>query len=89
MVIFEGVQLGRAQVLFEVVHCLFSDMWELATQEINRSLYAANVGLYKPADKDCRLLTAYPPYNEAYLNPAAPELRRKLFASYEQLENKC
>jgi hypothetical protein len=36
----------------------------------------------RPADKDYRLLTAFPPYNVAYLNPNTPEIRRKIFASY-------
>jgi hypothetical protein len=63
-------------------------MWDLASQEINNSLYKENIGLLKPVDKDYRLLTAYPPYNEAYLNPSSMEIRRKLFASYEQLDNK-
>ena len=63
-------------------------MWELAMHEINEDLYRENVGLSRPADKDYRLLTAYPPYTRAYLHPETPEIRRKLFASYEQLENK-
>ena len=63
-------------------------MWELAMREINSGLYRENIRLSRPADKDYRLLTAYPPYNEAFLNPDTPEVRRKLFASYEQLENK-
>ena len=57
-------------------------------QEINASLYGENMWLSRPVDKDFRLLTAYPPYNAAYINPSTPELRKKLFASYEQLENK-
>jgi hypothetical protein len=36
----------------------------------------------RPADKDYRLLTAFPAYNVAYLNPNTPEIRRKIFASY-------
>lgn len=63
-------------------------MWELAIREINMSLYGDNTRLSRPVDKNCRLLTAYPPYNQAYYDPATPELRRKLFASYEQLDNK-
>lgn len=63
-------------------------MWEMATHEINSSIYKENIGLLRPADKDYRLLTAFSPYNEAYLCPNTPELRRKLFASYEQLDNK-
>ena len=47
-------------------------MWDLATQEINNSLYRSNLGLLKPLDKTHRLLTAYPPYNEAYANPCTP-----------------
>lgn len=47
-------------------------MWELATREINCSLYEENLWLSRPADKDYRLLTAYPPYNEANLNPSTP-----------------
>jgi hypothetical protein len=60
----------------------------MAIREINSSLYRENLRLSRSADKDYRLLTAYSPYNEAYINPCTPELRRKLFASYEQLENK-
>ena len=63
-------------------------MWDLAMHEINNSLYGDNMWLSRPADKDYRLLTAYPPYNEAYFHPNTPEIRKKLFASYEQLENK-
>jgi hypothetical protein len=63
-------------------------MWDLATQEINNSLYRSNLGLLKPLDKAQRLLTAYPPYNEAYANPSTPEIRKKLFCSYEQLDSK-
>jgi hypothetical protein len=53
--------------------------------EINNNLYGENIWLPKSADKDYRLLTAYPPYNMAYLDPSTPAIRRKLFASYEQL----
>jgi len=42
----------------------------------------------KSVEKNYRLLTAYAPYNEAYLHPNTPEIRLKLFASYEQLDNK-
>lgn len=74
--------------MLKVLLNLFSDMWELAIREINSSLYEENLKLSRSADKDYRLLTAYSPYNEAFLNPSTPEVRRKLFASYEQLENK-
>jgi len=47
-------------------------MWQLATQEINASLYGANLELMKSVDKNFRLLTAYAPYNEAFLNPNTP-----------------
>lgn len=63
-------------------------MWELATDRINNNLYQENVELMKPPEKDYRLLTAYAPYNEAYLNPNTPHIRQKLYASYEQLDNK-
>lgn len=63
-------------------------MWDLATEQINLSNYKENIKLLRPADKDYRLLTAYPPYNQAYLCPNTPQIRQKLFASYEQLDNK-
>jgi len=64
-------------------------MWQLATQEINTSLYRENIHLFgDSANKSSRLLTAYPPYNEAHANPCTPEIRHKLFISYEQLDNK-
>ena len=62
-------------------------MWELATQHINTDLYRLNIKLIRGSSKSDRL-TAYPPYNEAYSAPNTPEIRKKLFASYEQLENK-
>jgi hypothetical protein len=63
-------------------------MWDLATSQINEDNYKENINLLRPADKDYRLLTAYPPYNQAYLHPDTPQVRQKLFASYEQLDNK-
>lgn len=63
-------------------------MWDLATEQINLNNYKENVSLLRPADKDYRLLTAYLPYNHAYLCPSTPQIRQKLFASYEQLDNK-
>jgi len=62
-------------------------MWELATQEINSHIYRFNTNL-KAIISEYGLLTAYPPYNEAYLHPDTPEIRKKLFVSYEQLDNK-
>jgi hypothetical protein len=63
-------------------------MWDLATSQINEDNYKENINLLRPADKDYRLLTAYPPYNQAYLHPDTPQVRQKLFTSYEQLDNK-
>jgi len=60
-------------------------MWQYAMNEINRDIYRENLDLFRPADKDYRLLTAFSPYNEAYSNPDTPQKRALLFASYEQI----
>ena len=61
-------------------------MWEYATLEINNDIYKDNLDLFRPADKDYRLLTAFSPYNKAYLNPDTPQKRMLLFVYYEQID---
>ena len=39
-------------------------------------------------EPEITILTAYEPYNEAFLNPKDAVTRNRLFASYEQMENK-
>ena len=62
-------------------------MWNIATHHINADLYSANVKLIQKNGAEGRL-TAFTPYNEAFAAPNTPAIRRKLFASYEQLDNK-
>lgn len=63
-------------------------MWELAKGEIKKHLYQENVWSHQPMGKFYRLMTAYEPYNRAFLLADTYEVRAKLFNSYAQLDNK-
>ena len=69
----------------ELISCLFRkhtlyfrQIWAKAENEIRHQLYSGN-----PSS-----LTASPSYNWAYLEGESPQIREKLFSSYEQIDNK-
>ena len=63
---------------------LFSEVWENAVSEIKRDLYKSNNKRKSIGHR----LTAYEPYNQAYIEQKGKKDKEWLFASYEQMENK-